>query len=72
VRFTLGVGDTITLARFEERADTIIVTVRLRTSSANSPAIGLPYELTGTLYTLVGTRRVIDGETGQPLPGQSS
>jgi hypothetical protein len=71
VRFTVGVGDTITLARFEERADTIVVTVRVRTPSGTAPAIGLPYALTGTLYAPVGTRRVIDGETGQPLPEQS-
>ncbi|MEV6924577.1 hypothetical protein AB0M46_08720 [Dactylosporangium sp. NPDC051485] len=68
VRFTLGVGDTITLARFEERPDAVVVAVRTRAPSGNGPDIGLPYELTATLYAPLGARRVVDARTGNPLP----
>lgn len=68
VRFTLGIGDRITLARFEEQPDRVVVTVRIGTSGANAPAIGLPYDLTATLYQQLGTRQLVDAATGEPIP----
>src|SRR5262245_24473665 len=68
VRFTLGVGDIVTYARFEERGDRVVVTVRYRSPSVPRNDLGKPYELTATLDAPVGTRTVVDGSSGQTVP----
>jgi hypothetical protein len=68
VLFTLGIGDTVTYARFEERGDRVIVTVRYRSSPGPRTDLGKPYQLTATLDAPLGTRTVVDGSSGQTVP----
>ena len=67
VRVTLGAGDTITLARFDEHGGDITVTVRYRSPSGPRNDIGLPYEITATLVAPVGGRTIVDGSSGQTV-----
>ncbi len=72
VRFTLGTGDTVTYARFEERDDRVVVTVRYRSAGGTGASIGKPYDLTATLEERLGSRTVVDGSSGETvarLPG---
>lgn len=68
VKVTLGIDVAVTLLRFEERDDQIVVTVRLQAPEGSYPALGLGYEFTATLYTPVGTRKVVDGSSGDTVP----
>ena len=67
VRITLGQGDTITLARFEEHGNDIAVTVRLRSPSGPRNDIGLPYQITATLVAPIGSRTIVDGSSGETI-----
>jgi hypothetical protein len=64
VRFTLGIGDAVTLARFEERGDQVVVTLRSRSPEGPRNDLGLLYEMTATLVSPVSTRRIVDGSSG--------
>jgi hypothetical protein len=68
VLFTLGVGDTVTYARFEERGDRVVVTVRYRSSSGPRTDLGKPYQVTATLDAPIGSRTVVDGSSGRTVP----
>ena len=67
VRVTVGEGDTITLARFEEHGSDIVVTVRLRSPSGPRNDIGLPYQITATLVAPIGVRTIVDGSSGATI-----
>lgn len=68
VRFTLGIGDTITMARFEEHDADIVVTVRYRSPGGTRNDRGLLYEITATLLEPVGSRTIVDKSTGVTVP----
>ena len=67
MRVSLGQGDTITLAGFEEHGSDIVVTVRLRSPSGPRNDIRLPYQITATLMAPIGTRTIVDGSSGQTI-----
>jgi hypothetical protein len=72
VGVTLGVDVTVTLLRFEERDDQIVVTVRMRRpvlgDRIDIPAVGLGYVITAGLLRPIGTRTVVDGSSGDTVP----
>jgi hypothetical protein len=68
VRFTMGVGTTITLARLDEHDTDIVVIIRLRDPSGPHTDLGLGYKLTATLQLPVGGRYIVDGSSGESVP----
>jgi hypothetical protein len=61
---TLGIGERVEI-ELTDGTDTVTVIARTQ-GGGNAPSIGLSYWITGSLYTPVGNRRVVD-HTGAPI-----